>query len=60
MQEFKNIINVSESMVVLDLDKTLLNSENQISEYNLNVLKQYNANGGRIVVATDRKSTRLN
>lgn len=58
MQEFKNSINASESLIVLDLDKTLLNSENQISEYNLNVLKQYKARGGRIAIATGRAITR--
>ena len=52
------MINIAESMIVLDLDKTLLNSENQISEYTVNVLKKYKDCGGRIVVATGRAITR--
>ena len=31
------MIKVNESMIVLDLDKTLLNRENQITEYTLKV-----------------------
>ena len=58
MQEFINIIKLSESMIVLDLDKTLLNSENKIGEYTVNVLKKYKDCGGRIVIATGRAITR--
>lgn len=58
MCTLKDKINVLESMIVLDLDKTLLNSENQISEYTVNVLAQYKANGGQIVIATGRAITR--
>ena len=58
MQETKEKINIIESMIILDLDKTLLNSENQISKYTLNVLNEYRNHGGKIVIATGRAITR--
>ena len=35
------MMKINESMIVLDLDKTLLNRENQIIEYTLKVLDKY-------------------
>ena len=58
MHVIKEMINIEESMIILDLDKTLLNSENQITEYTLNVLNEYRNRGGKIVIATGRAITR--
>ena len=52
------MIKINESMIVLDLDKTLLNRENQITEYTLKVLDKYRECGGKIAIATGRAITR--
>ena len=52
------MIKVNESMIILDLDKTLLNRENQITEYTLKVLDKYRECGGKIAIATGRAITR--
>ena len=48
----------SKTMIVLDLDKTLLNSKHEISEATLEVLRKYHKSGGKIAIATGRAITR--
>lgn len=46
--------NISDILVVSDLDNTLLTAENGIPEYNIKMIKEFQSLGGNFTVATGR------
>ena len=54
MLKYKRGKFMRKTMIVLDLDNTLLRNDKSLSDYSIEVLKKYQKNGGIITLATGR------